>query len=66
MKTTMDIPDAELEEAMIFTKARTKRDAPTSVTARTPRMVTASTSAASKALNRSPSKSASSTARRCP
>jgi len=27
MKTTIDIPDAELEEAMIFTKARTKREA---------------------------------------
>jgi predicted nucleic acid-binding protein len=27
MKTTIDIPDAVLEEAMIFTKARTKREA---------------------------------------
>ncbi len=27
MKTTIDIPDAVLEEAMEFTKARTKREA---------------------------------------
>jgi Arc/MetJ family transcription regulator len=27
MKTTIDIPDAVLEEAMVFTKARTKREA---------------------------------------
>ena len=27
MKTTIDIPEAELEEAMGFTKARTKREA---------------------------------------
>ncbi len=27
MKTTVDIPDAELAEAMAFTKARTKREA---------------------------------------
>jgi hypothetical protein len=27
MKTTIDIPDSVLEEAMIFTKARTKREA---------------------------------------
>ena len=27
MKTTVDIPDAELEDAMRFTRARTKREA---------------------------------------
>ena len=27
MKTTVDIPDGELEDAMRFTKARTKREA---------------------------------------
>jgi len=27
MKTTIDIPDAELEDAMRFTRARTKREA---------------------------------------
>jgi hypothetical protein len=27
MKTTVDIPDKELKDAMRFTKARTKRDA---------------------------------------
>jgi hypothetical protein len=27
MKTTVDIPDAELRDAMRFTKARTKREA---------------------------------------
>jgi len=27
MKTTVDIPDSELAEAMAFTKARTKREA---------------------------------------
>ena len=27
MKTTVDIPDAELEDAIRFTKARTKREA---------------------------------------
>lgn len=27
MKTTIDIPDSELAEAMAFTKARTKREA---------------------------------------
>jgi hypothetical protein len=27
VKTTIDIPDAVLEEAMVFTKARTKREA---------------------------------------
>jgi hypothetical protein len=27
MKTTIDIPDSELAEAMVFTKARTKREA---------------------------------------